>query len=273
MSVSPCLLRYTSYAANGAFGVICQTSSQTGTYPLHRHDYIEVEYLARGRIAHELNGVSAALGPGDCYGLGLHDLHRFRVTEPVEFHNLCIHPGTVDPAVRALLASQPFPFCGHLPDEVRVQVDGWFAALSAQLRADDPYGAARVTAYLLLILTTIFARSHPVPAGADGARCVRQALDWIGAHYGEPISLKRMADAVHLSPCYFSTVFSAQVGCAFVPYLTRVRIEKARQRLISTDDAVTDIALDCGFGSFSSFSRAFRRYTGTSAQAFRASWR
>ena len=48
----PNLLCYTSYAAGGAFGVICQTSSPTGDYPLHRHDYIEVEYLARGRIDH-----------------------------------------------------------------------------------------------------------------------------------------------------------------------------------------------------------------------------
>ncbi len=269
----PNLLCYTSYAAGGAFGVICQTSSPTGDYPLHRHDYIEVEYLARGRIDHELNGVPAQLGPGDCYGLGLHDLHRFRVTEPVAFHNLCIRPSAVDPAVRALLMAQPFPFCGHLSADVRTQVDGWFGALSGLLRAPDRYAAPRVTAYLLLILTAIFAQSRPAPAAADGTRCVRDALDWIGAHYAEPITLLRLADAVHLSPSYLSAVFSAQVGCAFVPYLTRLRIEKAQQRLIATDDSVTEIALDCGFGSFSSFSRAFRRFTGRSAGEFRAAWR
>ena len=89
----------------------------------------------------------------------------------------------------------------------------------------------------------------------------------------QPITLLRLADAVHLSPSYLSAVFSAQVGCAFVPYLTRLRIEKAQQRLIATDDSVTEIALDCGFGSFSSFSRAFRRFTGRSAGEFRAAWR
>ena len=102
---------------------------------------------------------------------------------------------------------------------------------------------------------------------------LHRMLQFVRAHYAEPITLLRLADAVHLSPSYLSAVFSAQVGCAFVPYLTRLRIEKAQQRLIATDDSVTEIALDCGFGSFSSFSRAFRRFTGRSAGEFRAAWR
>lgn len=268
------LLSYTSYASNGQFGVICLASSPTGVYPLHRHDYIEVEYLAQGCIDHELNGVAALLSPGDCYGLGLHDLHRFNVREPVLFHNLCISPGQVDPVVRRLLMTQPFPFSGTLSPESLSRVNAWFRSLSALLQAPPPFASERITAYLLLILTEIFSVSHPMPEpDASCYRYVHEALDWISGHYAEPLTLNRLAEAVHLSPCYLSTLFSEYVGCSFIRYLTRVRIEKAQERLIDSDASVTAIAFDCGFGSFSSFTRTFRRYTGQSAQEFRRKWR
>lgn len=266
------LLAYQSYLANGPYGVICHTSAHLHAYPLHRHDYIEVEYLAQGKMEHELNGTATMLDTGDCYGLGLHDLHRFRVIDPVIFHNLCISPSQTTPAVRQLLLEQPFPFCGTLSPGSLTQVNVWFAALCAQLRAPAArFAEARVTALLLLILTEIFSVSQPAPESESGcSRYVRDALDWVTAHYAEPITLNQLAAAVHLSPCYLSALFSEQVGCPFVSYLTRVRVEKAQKQLACSDTPITQIALDCGFGSFSAFTRAFRRLTGCSAQEFRA---
>ena len=70
-----------------------------------------------------------------------------------------------------------------------------------------------------------------------------------------------MARQIHISACYLSDLVSRIVGCRFVEYLTRLRLEKA-YAMLHSHAPIAEVAAACGFGTVSNFTRAFRRFYG-----------
>ena len=100
---------------------------------------------------------------------------------------------------------------------------------------------------------------------------VAKARLYIKAHQAEELSLPRVAQAVNVSASYFSSRFKKATGMAFVDYVTRVRIEKAKNLLQNPHLRISEIAFAVGFQSLSQFGRAFKRITRQSPSRFRAS--
>jgi AraC-like DNA-binding protein len=64
-------------------------------------------------------------------------------------------------------------------------------------------------------------------------------------------------------------VFKKGSGYSYSEYLTRVRMEKAKELLHTTEKSVTEIALDIGFQTPNSFSSLFRREIGMSPSQYK----
>jgi AraC family transcriptional regulator len=75
------------------------------------------------------------------------------------------------------------------------------------------------------------------------------------------------------SPFHLHRAFREMVGETPKRYTLRLRLERAAARLITSDDAVLDIALATGFNSHEVFTRAFRRVFGRTPAAYRSSFR
>lgn len=122
------------------------------------------------------------------------------------------------------------------------------------------------------------ARPLSSPGFAQALRASdRQRIDrvfrMIDAHRGEPISQAQVAEAVGLTPAGFSRFFRRTTGRTFVEYVHELRIGRACRLLIETDEPVTAIAFDCGFGNLSHFNRLFRRRKGLTPREFRQAYR
>ena len=87
------------------------------------------------------------------------------------------------------------------------------------------------------------------------------------------ISLYSTASYVGISPNHLSTVFSQETGENFIDYLTRIRIEKAKQLLRDTAMKSADIAFETGFSDPHYFSSIFKKNTGFSPREYRLSKR
>ena len=72
-----------------------------------------------------------------------------------------------------------------------------------------------------------------------------------------------------LSPFHFLRMFSGVFGVTPHQYLVRARLRKAARLLSEPERAVTDIAIDVGFGDLSNFVRTFHRAAGVSPSQFR----
>lgn len=108
-------------------------------------------------------------------------------------------------------------------------------------------------------------------ASEGGLAAVEEMAAFITSHHAEPIQVSDVADAVSLHPNYAMRLFRRHMGMTIVEYLTRQRVAEAQRRLMTRDDAVLTVGLDCGFGSASRFHAAFRRCTGTTPHRYRRS--
>jgi AraC-like DNA-binding protein len=106
------------------------------------------------------------------------------------------------------------------------------------------------------------------PSRRDVAR-VTHALRRIEETAEETLSLDDLASEAAMSPYHFLRTFRRVAGMTPHQYVLRTRLHRAAVRLRRTDDAVSTIAFDAGFGDLSTFNRRFRRIMGASPSAFR----
>jgi AraC family transcriptional regulator len=91
-------------------------------------------------------------------------------------------------------------------------------------------------------------------------RC--RAMEILEARISDDITLSELGSEFDLSMAHFARAFRNSVGETPHGWLTKRRIERAKQLLTHTDLLLPEIALECGFSHRISFSRAFTRVTG-----------
>lgn len=96
------------------------------------------------------------------------------------------------------------------------------------------------------------------------------ALTFIDQNYtSHDISLNRVAKELYLSPTHFSTIFSQSMKQTFIDYLTEKRIDLAKNKIIQTNNKVSDIAFDVGYNDPNYFSFLFKKKQGLSPKEYR----
>jgi len=97
-----------------------------------------------------------------------------------------------------------------------------------------------------------------------------KAKEYIDRNFASgDISLHSTASYVGISPNHLSTVFAQETGENFIDYLTRVRLEKAKQLLRNTAMKSADIAFETGFNDPHYFSYIFKKNIGVSPREYR----
>ena len=125
-------------------------------------------------------------------------------------------------------------------------------------RGDRALAYARLIE-LLALLQTLYATSNLLPGAAFSYHTAR-AVQYMEAHYGEPLSIEALAAQCRVSPSYLSRVFKKETGRGLHEYLNQYRILRATS-LLETH-SVTETAYLCGFSDCSHLISVFRRYMG-----------
>lgn len=99
---------------------------------------------------------------------------------------------------------------------------------------------------------------------------IERALDYVHGHYREDIGVNTIAPLIGISPNYLSTKFKKATGVRFVEYVTKLRIEKARELLTETSLYIREIAGEVGYHDVRHFSNTFEQYTGYSPSNYRS---
>lgn len=119
------------------------------------------------------------------------------------------------------------------------------------------------------ICSEAFRRFELVKSDAAATQVIK-AEKYIREHFGDPgLSLNAITEHLAVSTSYFSAIFKSKTGSTFVEYLTRVRMEKAKQILAFTDRRTYEVAEDVGFSDPHYFSVAFKRVTRMTPREYR----
>ncbi len=131
-------------------------------------------------------------------------------------------------------------------DELSVMVAGTTLRVSAGLSSSDR-------------------RSSPLNADAR----VVYALRTVDRYPASAWTLNRLANVSSLSLYHFLRTFDRITGVTPHQYVLRARLRHAAVRLVRESGSILDLALDCGFGDISNFTRAFRNEFGASPRRYR----
>jgi AraC-like DNA-binding protein len=97
---------------------------------------------------------------------------------------------------------------------------------------------------------------------------LRQARDLVDRHFAEPLDLDRLALESGFSKFHFARCFKDAYGETPVRYLTRRRVERAKDLLRHANLTVTEVCMLVGFSSLGSFSSRFTELVGMSPSAY-----
>lgn len=101
------------------------------------------------------------------------------------------------------------------------------------------------------------------------SRRILKVKEYISKHYTEEIRLADLADLVGMSTTSFSRFFKLRSGKTLSDYVVEMRLGVAARQLVDTTNSVSEICYDCGFNTLSNFNRLFRKYKGCSPTEFR----
>lgn len=99
---------------------------------------------------------------------------------------------------------------------------------------------------------------------------IRKAIRYINANFqNSDLSLVSAAESVSMSVTYFCRFFKEETGMSFMKYVTRLRMEKAKQLLTNPENRINSVAERIGYSDYHHFAKAFKKNTGMTPSEFR----
>lgn len=240
---------------------------------MHTSSACELLHVIRGRVEVVLRRERVAAKPGDTLVLPAHTAHRddFDTSAGLEVF-MVQFSWSGDKDFFAQVGSADLP---RLPEAQKEAV----ARQVLRLRRDFASGTvgnellARVYVQdiLLQLLASVLRNQQTEPREAEGPGefgrqrrrwLFEQAKAYLEANYQQPVALDDIAKALHVSPYHLSHVFSAESDFSLFEFLTRLRMERARQLLEAGQSTVAEVAYSVGFDSSNYFSKVFHRHFG-----------
>lgn len=96
-----------------------------------------------------------------------------------------------------------------------------------------------------------------------------KTIEILRGNFAEPFNLTNLAEFVGVHPTHLARVFRQFERCTIGDYIRQIRIENARNKIISSDESLVEIALSTGFADQTHFSRSFKNVVGMTPKEFR----
>ncbi len=104
---------------------------------------------------------------------------------------------------------------------------------------------------------------------------IDKVIDFIGEHLDDELSLDQLSGIACFSKYHFHRLFTAYTGLSLQQYIRWLRLKRAAHQLIvDKESPIINIAINAGFESHESFTRAFKQVCGVNPSDFRlkSSW-
>ncbi|MCZ8538145.1 helix-turn-helix domain-containing protein [Paenisporosarcina quisquiliarum] len=101
------------------------------------------------------------------------------------------------------------------------------------------------------------------------SQIVNEAIEIIKTKLDEPLTLKKLAERLFVSPTYLQKVFTKEMKISPARFILESRMDQAKHLLRTTDLLICDIAQTVGYVNAAHFSTVFHRHTGESPTYYR----
>jgi AraC-like DNA-binding protein len=247
----------------------------------HNHDFTEITFIMSGNGQYFVEGNTYEVHAGDlilCNSGINHNNIVLNEKEPTleffvgftdyHFKNM---PGN-------MISLKNGDYIMHTDSKLRQELFKCCCAMLAENETNQVGKYFMLKAYLIQFLLLIIRQNtEPVKPQESyhfdshyKSDVVHQIISYLDAHYSEKISLDAIAQNMYLSAVYISKIFKDETGESPINYLIKIRLEKAKEMLISAEaDSIKKIANQVGYEDVYHFSKLFKKYYGMSPLHYR----
>ena len=284
-----------------AMAVTCNESfsirkykSETMHGRLHRHEYIQINYVHKGSGVHLINNQKIDIYKGDIFIIPPYVPHKILANEDKNLEIIEFEFSTkfILPSYEQYEDSSSFldfaylePFMVveeqvkprfNLDEKLQEEVENILNEALFEYKQKNS-GYELIAKALLLKLLVITGRAYSgAIKGTETEKLFKKFKDvvlrskeYINLNYNKDITLNEIAKEVNYSKSHFSYLFKAVTGQTFVEYLNKVRIEKAIELLKNTDKNIIEISYEVGYNSVANFNKNFKTITGLTPKKLR----
>ena len=146
-----------------------------------------------------------------------------------------------------------------------------FRKMHEAIRSDSVFGSYRAAGYLYDFLIEFYRLISENKAVNAPNSALMKAIDLINDRYTSHITMEELCEVSGVSKQYLCILFKNSFGSRPMEYITKRRIQAAKELLTATDKSIEDISAETGFCTPSYFCKQFRRYEGITPTTFRKS--
>ena len=231
----------------------------------HVHDYVEMIYVRSGEMRYSINFKEYELFAGDVIFAFPGQIHGHVATAA---ENICLLFPKNIPIYDGVFAGM-LPDCPVLHGAVDQELDRLLCeAARVNGSKELPYSKGITQGYIALILGRLLPLLQLHTAEKSEGSVEQKLIEYCSRHYKEQISLVSVADALGYSPTHLSHLFANKFKTGFSQFISAMRVEDAK-KMLRGDAKITQIALDCGFGSMRNFNRVFKEAAGVTPSEYR----
>ena len=247
---------------------------QKGRIDFHYHEFCKLLMLRPGSGGYRVGGQRYALQAGDCVLIGSHCVHRPEFEPGVPYERIIIY---ISPEFLRRHSHPDCPleeiFTGQAGPVLRTseKEQQKLFSLAIQLEKElsgEKYGRVVLANGLLLQLLARLSRNlhrrTALQPSDDDLRSPRvvEMLRYIDQHLTEDLTIEGLSEVFFISKYHMMRQFREETGQSIHAYLSDRRLLHARS-LIEQGFSATDSCFRSGFGSYSSFTRAYAKRFGT----------
>ena len=250
----------------------------------HWHEELQFCIVTKGNINFNVDGDSIILSEGEGIFINARQLHQAKSYKGSDCSYICLafHSDFISSFTGSIINRkyiQPYIDNSRINYCILKNDIEWKSIiLNNILKIYEEYNKKEMgfelQIFILLIeVWNILIKSYFVSFLNDNARNnsshIKNIISYICDHYMEKIELNDLAKEVNLSKSTCCREFKKYMNCTIFEYIINYRLLVSSDLLITTNDSISDIAYQCGFGSTSYFIERFKMKTGISPSVYR----
>lgn len=150
-----------------------------------------------------------------------------------------------------------------------ISLETIFRKMHESIRGDSVFGNYRASGYLYDFLIEFYHQTAFAGSSAAPNPALIKAVDYITMNYSSSISMEELCTVSGVSKQYLCLLFRTALNARPMEYISKRRIQAAKELLTSTDMTIEEIAAKVGFCSASYFCKLFKRYEGITPTRFK----
>ncbi len=260
---------------NNVSSVRIYHNRETDDYPIHWHTAMEIIMPYENTYTVSIGNDTIVLEEKDILIIPPGELHTLkapstgsRMIMMVDYSLLCNLKG-MDSLLHNL---HPYMIIrkennDEIRDELAVVLRNYMLEIESEYFGAAPYFEARIYSLLISFFVDLGRESNNQERRFGNFTTNKQheyvqkfmtVCNYINEHCTEEVTVDELADIAGFSKFHFARLFKQFTNVSYYDYLTRKRIEHAETLLITPDISITEVAMQSGFNSLSTFNRVFK---------------